>query len=625
MNEALMCFEKGLRTIKTSNNDNSFGNKLNEQSSIIKELTDKCFKFNIDDTVETGIQQAMNIITEDNKKVLNDIADSFTEVKTYTIALKKCFDTSRQEVSNLTIKLNQVTSDNPRQTELWQELTHEEDMYKIEVINLIQTFQHELRNSQRCSITKMNDIEQLLHTLPRMSTPLDQNEVTRIPNPQVLEVESSQLKNELSTPFHNLGQSMGHQLLKEVPKLKEWPHFNGEGEYDHMEFIQAQRWYIKLRQVHGHQSWTWWKTQIINKWANDAWRFKAETALESSKFIADKDKDLTWFCKQKDRLTELYHDMSEFMIHIKIQRQCGGELEHAVKSRSTEKSSAEDIINILEEVTTRTRIGSSRRQIKVSKASPVSLKLEKFKYEQLNEAEIRLHLTDEQESELSALLYNHKGEFASDKEPLGAIFCNEADIILNIERPYPPLLRRPAYPSSPKSREALEICIKELLDLGVINFKLPFKLYIDASGDGIGAALNQVQIINDKPVEGPICFKSRQIKPTEARYGASQMECLCFVRAFQKLNYFLEGCCFEVITYCIAVKSLLKMKTPNRHMLRSQIAIQEYRGNMTIAYKDGNIQENADGLSRWPLPNNMDNPAYVPEEACQAESMLKWK
>ncbi|MBW0564565.1 hypothetical protein O181_104280 [Austropuccinia psidii MF-1] len=47
------------------------------------------------------------------------------------------------------------------------------------------------------------------------------------------------------------------------------------------------------------------------------------------------------------------------------------------------------------------------------------------------------------------------------------------------------------------------------------DFKLPFYLYIDASGDRLGAALHQVQILNDKPVEGPICFISRQIKPTE--------------------------------------------------------------------------------------------------------------
>ncbi|MBW0503033.1 hypothetical protein O181_042748 [Austropuccinia psidii MF-1] len=52
--------------------------------------------------------------------------------------------------------------------------------------------------------------------------------------------------------------------------------------------------------------------------------------------------------------------MSEFMIHRKILRQCGDDLEHAVKRRTTEQSAAEDIFNILEEATTRTRIGSSR-------------------------------------------------------------------------------------------------------------------------------------------------------------------------------------------------------------------------------------------------------------------------
>ncbi|MBW0537701.1 hypothetical protein O181_077416 [Austropuccinia psidii MF-1] len=147
------------------------------------------------------------------------------------------------------------------------------------------------------------------------------------------------------------------------------------------------------------------------------------------------------------------------------------------------------------------------------------------------------------------------------------------------------------------------------------DFKLPFKLYIDASRDGLGAALHQVQIINDKPVEGPIFFISRQIKPTEARYGASGMECLCLVWALENLNYFLEGCVFEVITDCTTVKSLLSMKTTNRHMLRWQIAIQEYRSNIAIVHKDGNIHKNEDGRSRWPLPNNIDNPAYVPEEA----------
>ncbi|MBW0560004.1 hypothetical protein O181_099719 [Austropuccinia psidii MF-1] len=50
-------------------------------------------------------------------------------------------------------------------------------------------------------------------------------------------------------------------------------------------------------------------------------------------------------------------------------------------------------------------------------------------------------------------------------------------------------------------------------------------------------------------------------------------------------------------------------------MLRWQIAIQEYRGNVTIVHKAGNICMNADGLIRWALANTPDNPGYVPLEA----------
>ena len=105
--------------------------------------------------------------------------------------------------------------------------------------------------------------------------------------------------------------------------------------------------------------------------------------------------------------------------------------------------------------------------------------------------------------------------------------------------------------------------------------------------DGLGAALHQVQIINDKPVEGPICFISRKLKDSEARYGATQLECLCLVWALENLYYFLDGAQFMVITDCTALKSLMNIKTANRRMLRWKIAIQECRGNMTIVHRDG--------------------------------------
>ncbi|MBW0490778.1 hypothetical protein O181_030493 [Austropuccinia psidii MF-1] len=59
------------------------------------------------------------------------------------------------------------------------------------------------------------------------------------------------------------------------------------------------------------------------------------------------------------------------------------------------------------------------------------------------------------------------------------------------------------------------------------------------------------------------------------------------------------------------------MKTTNRHMMRWQIAIQEYRADMTITYKEGKGYTNADGFRRWPLDNVKSNPAYYPEVAAK--------
>ncbi|MBW0570102.1 hypothetical protein O181_109817 [Austropuccinia psidii MF-1] len=150
------------------------------------------------------------------------------------------------------------------------------------------------------------------------------------------------------------------------------------------------------------------------------------------------------------------------------------------------------------------------------------------------------------------------------------------------------------------------------------DFELPFKLYIDAEcSQGLGAALNKRQIVDGEPREGVICYISRQLKDSEARYGATQTECLWLVWALEKLHSYLQGEIFEVYTDCTALKSLLNMKTTTRHMLKWQIAIQEYRGNMTIIYKERKSHTNADGLSRWPLDNISSNPANDPEVAAK--------
>ncbi|MBW0467566.1 hypothetical protein O181_007281 [Austropuccinia psidii MF-1] len=99
----------------------------------------------------------------------------------------------------------------------------------------------------------------------------------------------------------------------------------------------------------------------------------------------------------------------------------------------------------------------------------------------------------------------------------------------------------------------------ELTSLPVLifpDFELPFKLYIDAAcSQGLGVALHQRKIVDAEPREGVICYISRQLKDSDARYGAIQTECLCIICALKKLHYYFEGAVFEVYTDCSVLKS----------------------------------------------------------------------
>ncbi|MBW0515202.1 hypothetical protein O181_054917 [Austropuccinia psidii MF-1] len=94
---------------------------------------------------------------------------------------------------------------------------------------------------------------------------------------------------------------------------------------------------------------------------------------------------------------------------------------------------------------------------------------EKFVSDQLIEAQISPRSTPEMKEELIEILFQYREAFASYDEPLGAIKGHEVYIMLNVERPYPPLSRRPAYPARPRAGEPLESHINELMKLGVLR------------------------------------------------------------------------------------------------------------------------------------------------------------
>ncbi|MBW0585194.1 hypothetical protein O181_124909 [Austropuccinia psidii MF-1] len=71
-----------------------------------------------------------------------------------------------------------------------------------------------------------------------------------------------------------------------------------------------------------------------------------------------------------------------------------------------------------------------------------------------------------------------------------------------------------------KAYEKIKKALKEAPLILIPDWNIPFKLYIDACGDGLRAALHQVEVIDEKPKEGPVFYISRQMKPTECHRGS---------------------------------------------------------------------------------------------------------
>ncbi|MBW0512774.1 hypothetical protein O181_052489 [Austropuccinia psidii MF-1] len=78
-------------------------------------------------------------------------------------------------------------------------------------------------------------------------------------------------------------------------------------------------------------------------------------------------------------------------------------------------------------------------------------------------------LTSKQKLSLLKILRKNRPAFAIGEEPLGKIRGHDIELYLDVERPYPPMLRRPPYPTSLEIRKEIEKHINELLDMDVIR------------------------------------------------------------------------------------------------------------------------------------------------------------
>ncbi|MBW0539198.1 hypothetical protein O181_078913 [Austropuccinia psidii MF-1] len=67
------------------------------------------------------------------------------------------------------------------------------------------------------------------------------------------------------------------------------------------------------------------------------------------------------------------------------------------------------------------------------------------------------------------MLRKNRPAFAIGEEPLGKVRGCDIELYLDVERPYPPMLRRPPNPASLETRNKIEKHINELLDMDIIR------------------------------------------------------------------------------------------------------------------------------------------------------------
>ncbi|MBW0478421.1 hypothetical protein O181_018136 [Austropuccinia psidii MF-1] len=88
---------------------------------------------------------------------------------------------------------------------------------------------------------------------------------------------------------------------------------------------------------------------------------------------------------------------------------------------------------------------------------------------ELREGQFSTTLTSKRKLSLMKMLRKKRPSFAIGEEPLGKIRDHDIELYLDVERPYPPMLRRPLYLASLETRKEIEKNINELLEMDVIR------------------------------------------------------------------------------------------------------------------------------------------------------------
>jgi site-specific DNA-cytosine methylase len=144
---------------------------------------------------------------------------------------------------------------------------------------------------------------------------------------------------------------------------------------------------------------------------------------------------------------------------------------------------------------------------------------------------------------------------------------------------------------------ALKKCMAEAPKLVRADPNRPFELHTDWSTFGMGAVLVQR---DDQDQEQVIAFASRSNNKAEANYSSYEGECLAVKWAVTHFRCYLWGNSCVVITDHQPLLWLLSNDKLRGKLARWALILQEF--DLTIRHRAGVTNQDADGLSRNPLP-----------------------
>lgn len=128
--------------------------------------------------------------------------------------------------------------------------------------------------------------------------------------------------------------------------------------------------------------------------------------------------------------------------------------------------------------------------------------------------------------------------------------------------------------------------------LAAPDYRLPFKIYTDASLVAGAAVLTQVQDGREKV----IAFHSVKFSRTQQNYSATERECLAVISGVEKFRPYVDGVPFTVVTDHSSLRWLQNLREPHGKLARWAVRLQAF--DITFEHRPGKLMVVPDALSR---------------------------